>query len=116
MIPKGFVSLTPSFWSWPMWKSAVYMHHDVQLLEQVFYQTCFSNMHNFCSFVSCSHVLSSKTLEKDPLHLDQDKEMHSASETESEGNSDSEAVTQDAPTTNKGTLLQKLKIFKRTWT
>ena len=42
---------------------------------------------------------------KDHLHSDQDEEMHSASETESEGNSDSEAVTQDALTTNEGTVV-----------
>ena len=39
------------------------------------------------------------------MDSDQDKEMHSASETESEGNSDSEAVTQDAPSTNEGTVV-----------
>ena len=39
------------------------------------------------------------------MDSDQDEEMHSASETESEGNSDSEAVTQDAPSTNEGTVV-----------
>ena len=62
-------------------------------------------MHNFCSFVSSLHLLSPKTLAKDPLDSDQHEEMHSASETESEGGSDSEAVVNDAPSTNEGTVV-----------
>ena len=59
-------------------------------------------MHNFCSFVSSLRLYSPKTLGKDPLLSDQDEEMHSASETESEGGSDSEEKN-DAPSTNEGT-------------
>ena len=59
-------------------------------------------MHNFCSIVSSLRLYSPKTLGKDPLHSDQDEEMHSASETESEGGSDSEEKN-DAPSTNEGT-------------
>ena len=81
------------------------MQHDVNILEQVFYQTFFSNMHKFSSFVSSLHLLSPKTLAKDPLDSDQHEEMHSASETESEGGSDSEAVVNDAPSTNEGTVV-----------
>ena len=33
--PKQFVSLVPNFWCWPMWKSAMFMHHDLAVLEQV---------------------------------------------------------------------------------
>ena len=47
-------------------------------------------MHNFCSFVSSLRLYSPKTLGKDPLLSDQDEEMHSASETESEGGSEEE--------------------------
>ena len=61
-------------------------------------------MHNFCSFVSSLHFYSPKTLGKDPLHSDQDEEMHSASETESEGGSDSKEKN-DAPSTNEGTVV-----------
>ena len=61
-------------------------------------------MHNFCSFVSSLRLYSPKTLGKDPLLSDQDEEMHSASETESEGGSDSEEKN-DAPSTNEGTVL-----------
>ena len=39
------------------------------------------------------------------MDSDQGEEMHSTSETESEGNSHSEAVTQDAPSTNEGTVV-----------
>ena len=59
-------------------------------------------MHNFCSFVSSLRLYSPKTLGKDPLLSDQDEEMHSASDTESEGGSDSEGKN-DAPSTNEGT-------------
>ena len=59
-------------------------------------------MHNFCSFVSSLRLYSPKTLAKDPLDSDQDEEMHSASDTESEGGSDSEEKN-DAPSTNEGT-------------
>ena len=61
-------------------------------------------MHNFCIFVSSLRLYSPKTLGKDPLHSDQDEEMHSASETESEGGSDSEEKN-DAPSTNEGTVV-----------
>jgi len=33
--PNQFVSLVPNFWSWPMWKAAMFMHHDVAVLEEV---------------------------------------------------------------------------------
>ena len=69
-------------------------------------------MHNFCSFVSSLRLYSPKTLGKDPLHSDQDEEMHSASETESEGGSDSEPVLNDAPSTNEGTVNQRATL---TW-
>jgi len=36
--PKQFVSLIPNFWCWPMWKAAMFMHHDVDVLEQVLRQ------------------------------------------------------------------------------
>ena len=39
------------------------------------------------------------------MDFDQDEEMHSASVTESEGRSDSEAVKQDASSTNEGTVV-----------
>ena len=61
-------------------------------------------MHNFCSIVSSLRLYSPKTLGKDPLHSDQDEDMHSASETESEGGSDSEEKN-DAPSTNEGTVV-----------
>jgi len=60
-------------------------------------------MHNFCSFVSSLHLYSPKTLAKDPLDSDQDEEMHSASETESEGGSEEEEKN-DAPSTNECTV------------
>ena len=61
-------------------------------------------MHNFCSFVSSLRLYSPKTLGKDPLLSDQDEEMHSASETESEGGSEEEGKN-DAPSTNEGTVV-----------
>ena len=33
--PNQFVSLIPNFWCWPLWKSAMFMHHDLAVLEQV---------------------------------------------------------------------------------
>jgi len=37
--PKGFIPLVPSFWSHKNWKAAIFMHHDVAVLEQVGYHT-----------------------------------------------------------------------------
>ena len=50
MPPKGFVTLTPSFWSWTLWKLAVHMHDDVPVLEKVSYQICFLTSKHFAHF------------------------------------------------------------------
>ena len=78
-----------------MWKSAVYMHHDVQILEQVFGQTCFCSSKTFAHFFLLCTFFSPKTFGKDPLDSDHEEEMHSASETESDGQSESEAEFQE---------------------
>ena len=63
------------------------MHDDVPVLEQVSYQTCFLTSKHFAHFFFL-RTSSPKALGKDSQESDQDKEMHSASETESEGHSD----------------------------
>ena len=49
--PKGFVALVPSFWSWPMWKSAIYIQYDVVVLEQVCYHTSLLTSKLFAHFL-----------------------------------------------------------------
>jgi hypothetical protein len=71
------------------------MHHDVQILEQVFGQTCFCSSKTFAHFFLLRTFFSPKTFGKDPLDSDHEEEMHSASETESDGQSESEAEFQE---------------------
>ena len=85
-----------------MWKSAVYMHHDVQILEQVFCQTCFCSSKTFAHFFKflLHTFFSPKTFGKDPLDSDHEEEMHSASDTESDGQSESEGESKEEAKTN----------------
>ena len=33
--PKGYVNLSPGFWSLALWKSTIFMHHNIDVLQQV---------------------------------------------------------------------------------
>ena len=33
--PKGYVNLSPGFWSIALWKSTIFMHHNIDVLQQV---------------------------------------------------------------------------------
>jgi len=56
--PKGFIALTPSFWSVPNWKAAIFMHHNVQLLEQVFLHQVRTNNQTFSALITFGHFLT----------------------------------------------------------
>ena len=75
------------------------MHDDVPVREQVSYQTGFLTSKHFAPFFFL-YTSSPKALGKDPQESDQGEEMHSTSETESEGQSDSEVEKEDVPSTN----------------
>ena len=49
--PKQFVSLIPNFWCWPMWKVAMFMHHDVAVLEQGCDTTFLTSQFLFPNFI-----------------------------------------------------------------
>ena len=63
-LPKGFVVLVPSFWSGPVWKSAIYMPRDVAVLEQVCYRTSLLTSKLFAHSFYIWHFFSSKTFER----------------------------------------------------
>ena len=56
--PKGFIALTPSFWSVPNWKAGIFMHHNVQLLEQVFLHQVRTNNQTFSARITFVHFLT----------------------------------------------------------
>ena len=56
--PKGYIALVPSFWSVPNWKAAIFMHHDHQLLEQLFFHKVRKNHQTFSALISFGHFLA----------------------------------------------------------
>ena len=52
--PKGFIPLAPGFWELHNWKAAVFMHHGVDILEQVSYHCFILHYLFFC--IMCIHV------------------------------------------------------------
>ena len=60
----------------------MYMHHDVQILEQVFGQTCFCSSKTFAHFFLLCTFSSLKTFGKDPLDSDHEEVVKSDTESE----------------------------------
>ena len=92
--PKGFLNLSPGFWSIPLWKSGIFMHHNVEVLQQV---KCNITLTFWASFYLITSSSLSKGFAMDPELSDLEESIHSQSDTESDGDVENDSDVAEEP-------------------